>query len=105
DARRVRARSSRAHPRLGRRLLPRGLVDLGRGRGPAPHRARAPHCPSAIAGAGMIGWQIVAVVALLAANALFVAKEFALVASRRTKLEGLAEEGSLSGRLAFEAAN
>ena len=53
----------------------------------------------------MIGWQIVAVVALLAANAFFVAKEFALIASRRTKLEGLAEEGSLSGRLAFEAAN
>src|SRR5689334_4884313 len=49
-------------------------------------------------------WAIVASVALLAANGAFVAKEFALIASRRTKLEGLAESGSLSGRLALEAA-
>ena len=53
----------------------------------------------------MIVWQLVAAVALLAANGAFVAKEFALVASRRTKLEGLAEDGSLRARLAFEAAN
>jgi len=53
----------------------------------------------------MTVWQIVAAIALLAANGAFVAKEFALVASRRTKLEGLAEDGSLRARLAFEAAN
>jgi len=53
----------------------------------------------------MIGWQIVAVIALLAANAFFVAKEFALIASRRTKLENLADDGSLRARLAFEASN
>ena len=53
----------------------------------------------------MIVWQLVAAIALLAANGAFVAKEFALVASRRTKLEGLADDGSLRARLAFEAAN
>jgi CBS domain containing-hemolysin-like protein len=42
---------------------------------------------------------------LLGANGVFVAKEFALIASRRTKLQGLAEEGSLSARLALEAAS
>lgn len=49
-------------------------------------------------------WAIVISIALLAANGAFVAKEFALIASRRTKLEGLAESGSLSARLALEAA-
>ena len=49
-------------------------------------------------------WLIVATFVLLAANGVFVAKEFSLIASRRTKLEGLAEDGSLSARLAFEAA-
>jgi CBS domain containing-hemolysin-like protein len=44
-------------------------------------------------------------VLLLLANGFFVAVEFALVASRRTKLEGLAEEGSLPARLALRASN
>jgi CBS domain containing-hemolysin-like protein len=52
----------------------------------------------------MTVWLIVAAVVLLAGNGVFVAKEFALIASRRTKLQGLAEEGSLSARLALEAA-
>jgi CBS domain containing-hemolysin-like protein len=50
-------------------------------------------------------WLVVAAFVLLAANGVFVAKEFALIASRRTKLQGLAEEGSLSARLALEAAS
>ena len=49
-------------------------------------------------------WAIVFSVVLLAANGAFVAKEFALIASRRTKLEGMAESGSLSARLALESA-
>jgi CBS domain containing-hemolysin-like protein len=40
---------------------------------------------------------------LLLANGFFVAVEFAVVASRRTKLEPLAEEGSLRARLALRA--
>ena len=51
-------------------------------------------------------------VALLLANAFFVASEFALVASRRTRIDQLAEEGSnrarlaqrLSGELSFQLA-
>ncbi|MFL6206782.1 MAG: hemolysin family protein [Acidimicrobiales bacterium] len=38
---------------------------------------------------------------LLLANGFFVAVEFALIASRRTKLEGLAEEGSARARAAL----
>ena len=53
----------------------------------------------------MIVWQLLAAALLLAANGAFVAKEFALIASRRTKLQGLADDGSLRARLAFEAAN
>jgi CBS domain containing-hemolysin-like protein len=49
----------------------------------------------------LLGFAIV----LLVANGFFVAVEFALVASRRTKLEGLAEEGSLPARLALRASN
>ncbi len=53
----------------------------------------------------MTVWLVVAAFVLLGANGLFVAKEFALIASRRTKLQGLADDGSLSARLAFEAAS
>ena len=53
----------------------------------------------------MTFWLVIAAFFLLAANGVFVAKEFALIASRRTKLQGLAEEGSLSARLALEAAS
>ncbi|MEY2449242.1 MAG: magnesium and cobalt exporter, family [Acidimicrobiaceae bacterium] len=53
----------------------------------------------------MTVWLVLAAVVLLVANGVFVAKEFALIASRRTKLQGLAEEGSLSARLALEAAS
>ena len=42
-------------------------------------------------------------VGLLVANGFFVAVEFALIASRRTKLEALAEQGSARARLAVGA--
>jgi len=42
-------------------------------------------------------------VLLLLANGFFVAVEFALIASRRTKLEALAEQGSASARIAVGA--
>lgn len=41
--------------------------------------------------------------ALLVANGFFVAVEFALIASRRTKLEAMAEQGSARARLAIGA--
>ena len=44
---------------------------------------------------------LLATVALLAANAFFVAVEFALVASRRTKLEAMAEDGHAGARRAL----
>ena len=40
---------------------------------------------------------------LLLANGFFVAVEFALIASRRTKLEALAEQGSTRARIAVGA--
>ncbi len=46
-----------------------------------------------------LGWTVL----LLAANAWFVASEFALVASRLSKLELLAEAGSRRARIALEA--
>lgn len=46
---------------------------------------------------------LVATVALLAANGFFVAVEFALVASRRTKLESMAEEGQKGARRALDS--
>ena len=52
----------------------------------------------------MIGG-LLATVGLLLLNALFVALEFALIASRRTKLEPLAEAGSLRARLALKASH
>ena len=48
----------------------------------------------------MTARNLVLAATLLAANGFFVAVEFALVASRRTKLEALAERGSARARLA-----
>jgi CBS domain containing-hemolysin-like protein len=45
--------------------------------------------------------QLLVTVGLLLANGFFVAMEFALLASRRTKLEAMAEEGSARARLAI----
>ena len=49
----------------------------------------------------MTGWALVAALVLLAVNAFFVAVEFALVASRRTRLETMAEGGSARARIAL----
>lgn len=49
------------------------------------------------------GVALVVAALLLAANAFFVAVEFALVAARRTRLDELAEDGSRSARLAAGA--
>ncbi len=46
---------------------------------------------------------LAAAVVLVAANAFFVATEFALVAARRTRIEPLAEEGSRAARVALAA--
>jgi CBS domain containing-hemolysin-like protein len=49
------------------------------------------------------GRNLALAVLLLLANGFFVAVEFALLASRRTKLEGLAEQGSTTARLAIRS--
>lgn len=48
-------------------------------------------------------WLVLLTVLLLLANGFFVAMEFALIASRRTKLEALAEHGDIRARLALDA--
>lgn len=48
-------------------------------------------------------WLVLFAIALLIANGFFVAVEFAVIASRRTKLEALSEEGDLRARLALDA--
>ena len=51
----------------------------------------------------MIVRDLLVVLALLVANGFFVAVEFALIASRRTKLEAMAEQGSARARLAVRS--
>lgn len=48
-------------------------------------------------------WLVLLTILLLLANGFFVAVEFALVASRRTKLEALAEVGDIRAQLALDA--
>jgi CBS domain containing-hemolysin-like protein len=49
----------------------------------------------------MTGWALAAALVLLLANAFFVAVEFALIATRRTKIEPLAAEGNRRARVAL----
>ncbi len=49
-----------------------------------------------------VGWKILAIFALIATNATFVSMEFALVASRRTKLEEMAHKGNRVASLALQ---
>lgn len=51
-------------------------------------------------GFGMLSLRILAVFALVLANGFFVAAEYSLVSSRRSKLDQLAEGGSLTARIA-----
>lgn len=51
----------------------------------------------------MSGWYLAIAVALLIANGFFVGAEFALLASRRTKLETMATEGSAGARNAVKS--
>lgn len=51
----------------------------------------------------MTVWYLLATLALVAANAFFVALEFAVITSRREKLEPLVEQGRLTARLAIKA--
>jgi CBS domain containing-hemolysin-like protein len=45
-----------------------------------------------------LGWRLLAVVLLIAANAFFVAAEFALVAARRTRIEAMVRRGDRKAR-------
>src|SRR5918911_4623210 len=51
-------------------------------------------------GAGTISLRILAVFVLVLANGFFVAAEYSLVSSRRSKLDQLAEGGSIPARIA-----
>lgn len=51
----------------------------------------------------MTVWYLLATLALVAANAFFVALEFTVITSRREKLEPLVEQGRLTARLAIKA--
>jgi len=51
----------------------------------------------------MTVWLLLGSVALLLANAFFVAMEFALIAARRTKIEQLAAEGNTRARIAAKS--
>lgn len=53
----------------------------------------------------MIAVFIVVAIVLLFLNAVFVANEFSLIATRRTRLESLAEEGDVRARFATQAAS
>ena len=80
-----------------------GLASRGRGarRSTGRHGAPAPRgAPRRRGGAAVIARNLLVVLALLLANGFFVAVEFALIASRRTKLEAMAEQGSARARLA-----
>jgi magnesium and cobalt exporter, CNNM family len=57
--------------------------------------------PSSVAGS--LAWRLVVVVLLVATNAFFVAAEFALVASRRTRLEALIRRGDRKAMVAKRA--
>ncbi|MFN2586898.1 MAG: hemolysin family protein [Actinomycetota bacterium] len=48
----------------------------------------------------MTWWYLAAAVGLLVANGFFVGAEFAVIAARRTKIDGLADSGDLRARLA-----
>jgi CBS domain containing-hemolysin-like protein len=48
-------------------------------------------------------WSLLIAVVLLVANGVFVAMEFSTIASRRTKLESLADQGDARARLALDA--
>lgn len=51
----------------------------------------------------MTAWALLGGMALVIANAFFVAAEFALIAARRTRIEGLAAEGNRRARVALAA--
>jgi CBS domain containing-hemolysin-like protein len=51
----------------------------------------------------VLGLRLLAIVALVAANAFFVAAEFALVAARRTRIEAMARRGDGKARLVRKA--
>src|SRR5882762_8267864 len=61
------------------------------------------HKSNTIRAVNVLGLRLVAIVVLVAANAFFVAAEFALVASRRTKLEAMIRRGDRKARTVRKA--
>ncbi len=108
DPGRLRARPARPHPGRGGRRSPtadhRLVVDEMDGLRVANVRLTATEPGSEPRGGAVTGWSALAVAALmLGVNGVFVALEFSLVASRRTKLEELAAGGSLAAGRALDA--
>jgi CBS domain containing-hemolysin-like protein len=50
-----------------------------------------------------LGWRLIAVIVLIAANAFFVAAEFALVAARRTRIDAMIRRGDRKARTVRKA--
>src|SRR5229473_33582 len=63
--------------------------------GPVPSPGNTPYVPASMPGPATqsLGLRLLAVVALVLANAFFVAAEFALVVARRTRIEALVRRG------------
>src|SRR3989441_5968255 len=68
--------------------------------GPFPPRGTAPFFPASMPAPGSesLGLRLLAVLALVLANAFFVAAELALVAARRTRIEALVRRGDRRAR-------
>src|SRR5213078_3918351 len=65
-----------------------------------PPPGNTPYVPASMPGPGSesLGLRLLAVLALVLANAFFVAAEFALVAARRTRIEALVRRGDRKAR-------
>src|SRR5258707_3025158 len=61
------------------------------------------HKSNTIRAVNVLGLRLLAIVALVAANAFFVAAEFALVASRRTRIEAMIRRGDRKARIVRKA--
>ena len=83
-----------------RRVSEVRLRPRPRGRGPHRDRTGRPRPPEV--GAVTV-WPFVAIIVLLAVNAFFVALEFALLGSRRSRLEPLAEAGDKAAQRSLDA--
>src|ERR671922_258680 len=87
-----------------RRTLPLLALFLGLLLWPSPvDRGAAPESGVTTLSRGEAGVGLIAIVALVLANAFFVAAEFSLVGARKTRLDQMSREGNRKARLARRA--